>query len=426
MAKQDARYSNALNAIRFFASVWILLGHFGVEPLRTLGVPEPVLNTLLMRSVATSSFFLLSGFLLTQAFYGKRIDPQQFLTRRISRLYPVHAFYFIALIPTSMMGDIRFTPWEVVGHAAVWLTMLHGFFPRVAELYNSSAWAVTSFVLGYLALMWTSRWRNWSVSRLISTMCLLWLGAFLPTAILVATHANAIRLVTAAGGGQIPRNLQDATWLMTFVHIFPGFRVFEVMLGSLLALFSHKLSRRQSAQYWFARDWLLALQALALIPLLGITGTDPAMRYLVSHGLLVPWLAFGMLGIWFNHGRFETWLSGRALQNCGSSSMLIYFGHLPAGWGLVWAARHLLGLSLVDALRSPWLLLTLCVCSIVPSLLLWRPYERWSTYFASWLNRGWCSIERYVLARGPASTLSSFVQHTEPMLKKKTAEETVL
>ncbi|MGC4049644.1 MAG: acyltransferase family protein [Paludibaculum sp.] len=385
METKPMRYSKALNALRFFAAMWILLGHFGIEPLRTLGAPNGLLNVLLMRSVATSCFFVLSGFLLTQSVHGNSIEPRGFLTRRVSKLYPVHVFFFVALLPTAMMGDIRFTPLQTLGHAAAWLTMTHGFFPHIGELYNSSAWAVTSFVVGYIALLWTVRWKTAHSSSLLLRMAVLWVGAALPSVVLYFLAGDWMRSATAQLTSARSSMPPDLAWWMTFIHIFPGFRVMEVMFGSALAILSSRIPQRQN-QEWFAKDWFLLAEGIFLVVLLALTGQDVAVRYLVSHSLLLPFLGFGMLGVWLNRGRLESVLSGAAFQQCGSSSMLIYFGHLPAGWGLIWIARQFRQTPIEESLRDPWLLLTTILVSLVPALLLWKPYESFAIKFASWMR----------------------------------------
>lgn len=136
-----------------------------------------------------------------------------------------------------------------------------------------------------------------------------------------------------------------------------------------------------------------------------------------------------MLGVWLNHGRFETWLSGSFLQECGNSSMLVYFGHLPAGWGLVWAAKHLWGVPIKVSLASPWLLLTLSLVSIIPSILLWKPYERISVKFASGLNRtldyfgSRLETRNALIATAGTTSIPSLVSASEELLKKQPAKE---
>lgn len=386
MNTEPTRYSQALNALRFFAAMWIVFAHFGIRPLGTLGMPAAFLDLLQTRSIATSFFFLLSGFLLTQSLYGKKVRIRSFLTRRLTKLYPVHALCFLAMVPTAFIGLDRIRPEDVAVHSLLWLTMLHGFFPKVQLLYNSPAWAVTSFALGYVAILWTRRWARWGATALLAVMTLLWALDLAPNLWLV-THFRQSFQYSYPGDPtvHIAPALDQATG---FIHGFPVLRVIEVMFGSVLALLARRVNPASQSRWWASDSFLLS-SFLAAAGLLSFMGGSFPTRFLAGHALFLPMLAVLVLGVWFNRGRVERLLSHPALQACGSSSMLIYFGHWPICWGIIWLARKWWQGPPDQVVSSPYVFLILLIGSIGPALLLRKPYDKFCGVVARRLGVLW-------------------------------------
>ncbi len=96
----------ALNWLRFFLAIYIVLFH-------TLKNYDSIAHTWLQASLrlgnmATSVFFVLSGFLLTHAYVvsknGRNVDTRRFLVARFSTLYPLHIVgLLLALVPMIHM-----------------------------------------------------------------------------------------------------------------------------------------------------------------------------------------------------------------------------------------------------------------------------------------------------------------------------------
>ncbi|WUR14082.1 acyltransferase [[Empedobacter] haloabium] len=114
---------SALNWLRFLAALYIVLFH-------TLKIYPSIQHTwfkaaLSLGNMATSVFFVLSGFLLTYAYVvqknGRKVDRRSFMIARFSSLYPLHiAGLLLSLIPISLMlvtkGGVT-VPTEVSGTA---------------------------------------------------------------------------------------------------------------------------------------------------------------------------------------------------------------------------------------------------------------------------------------------------------------------
>lgn len=95
----------ALNWLRFLAALYIVLFHTlkGYEPLKGTWLKA----ALSLGNMATSVFFVLSGFLLTYAYVvqknGARLDRRNFLLARFSTLYPLHlAGLLLSLLPIGL------------------------------------------------------------------------------------------------------------------------------------------------------------------------------------------------------------------------------------------------------------------------------------------------------------------------------------
>jgi len=159
----------ALNWLRFILSVYIVLFHtFNGQYAELTGTMFEALLTL--GNMATTIFFVLSGFLLTHVYVvlkeGKKINSRSFLIARFASLYPLHIVGFlIALIPLALFVYARggisvpaepFGPpvrmldkWETLMAAFTNFALLNAWNPYYMVL-NVPSWSLSALAFYYL------------------------------------------------------------------------------------------------------------------------------------------------------------------------------------------------------------------------------------------------------------------------------------
>ena len=152
----------ALDALRFFAALFVLVFHYGDEAPVAL---ERLHGVFTRGYLATDFFLLLSGFVLARA-YGApvaegRITPGGFLVKRIGRIYPAHLITLTCLIVAVIAA-------EAVGHRLhhherfVWtalpanLLLIHAWGVG-GGTWNVPSWTLSALAACYAAFPWL--WR---------------------------------------------------------------------------------------------------------------------------------------------------------------------------------------------------------------------------------------------------------------------------
>ena len=182
----------ALDALRFLASMFVVLFHFGDEA----PIPLADLHSVWERGyLATDFFLLLSGFVLARA-YGAgvvsgRITPVRFWLKRFARSYPTHlitlAILALLVLEASMIGKtpVHAERFEWSGLPAQ-ILLLHAFGLGGGQ-WNIPAWTLSALLICYAFFPWL--WR--AMRRLPGPLTALALGLTL----LVAGQALSLALL---------------------------------------------------------------------------------------------------------------------------------------------------------------------------------------------------------------------------------------
>ena len=339
----ERRYSSSLNALRFLAAGVIVFAHVGYYPLVEAGAPKAVLHLLEARSMATSLFFVLSGFLLIEVMYHRPTSYWPFLARRLSRLYPIHVFGFLVMVWVVCVGGTAPEPWRFLKDAAAWLTLSHGFFPGRAMAYNTPAWAVTSFALGYLVMPFFRKLGNLSTGFLLALLTLLWAFILAPHLLLLVEFPATFRY---APYDPSTASLQ-CTNAIAAMHIFPVTRLWEILFGATLAMLAERASPGGLLVRGLSKD--VAAVGLAAVMTVALVVAWPSNKvfYALVNGLLLPLVALLVVGLWHNRGWVDRLLKHETMQQGGRASILMYFLHCP------WFAVVCLGVSRLTGLEFP-------------------------------------------------------------------------
>ena len=159
-----ASRSVVLDALRFLAAGLIVLYHYQAEGPAPLGQLSPVF---LRGYLATDFFLILSGYVLGRA-YGRKvaagaISDEQFLLRRVLRVWPAHltmlaAFAALMIICTALglspakADEFRWA--ELPGQAL----LIHAWGLNTGAGWNLPTWSLSALVVCYAAF--PTLWRK--------------------------------------------------------------------------------------------------------------------------------------------------------------------------------------------------------------------------------------------------------------------------
>ncbi|CAM2956439.1 acyltransferase [Actinomyces slackii] len=131
-----------LTSLRFFAALLILIYHARLSDLVPGGRVFDVAH------MGVAFFFVLSGFVLTWASPGERIEPRRFWLNRFARIYPSHLVTM--LIAAVIFLPVRWT--DVLLH----LFLLQAWAPHQSTILslNEVSWSLSAEAFFYLLAPW--------------------------------------------------------------------------------------------------------------------------------------------------------------------------------------------------------------------------------------------------------------------------------
>jgi len=145
-------YFPALDSLRFFASLNIVLLHFSSSSLLYYAKGtffEPIIEGPLLN---TGVFFLLSGFVYSILFSEPERVPKlkPFLKKRFLRLYPLHIICtFIVFAIIFYRTDIFNNAVYTIKTLALHISLLWAFVPELGHPLNRPSWALSVFFVCY-------------------------------------------------------------------------------------------------------------------------------------------------------------------------------------------------------------------------------------------------------------------------------------
>lgn len=223
----------SLTGLRFFAALLVFFAHafLPYSPLEPTAPVNPYGNdtvalalTILFAPagfVGVSFFFVLSGFVLTWSLRPDEPVPA-FWRRRLLKIFPNHLVTWALVM---LLFTATTTP------ARAWLSnlfLVHAWSPdvEVNSSVNIPAWSLSSELLFYLAFPFLIR----PILRIAERRLWWWAGA---TVVGVAMVAVVTRYVIPPGPQLDPVPIPlNHLW---FAYYFPPSRIFEFLLGALLA-----------------------------------------------------------------------------------------------------------------------------------------------------------------------------------------------
>lgn len=292
---------------------------------------------------STSTFFILSGFLLTHVYlrpqppdgqYGLRESKRSFLVRRLANLYPIHIGAMIITIavmavlpvlqltPEDASASIRAVMMDVNNGEAVWHTMsnrelLWAAFENIALLqawnpyyltFNPPTWSISTLFFFYLTFPWLAVWL-WRRCHPMRWLCVVNLLYLVPPVLVI--------LLTSWGAPE--------TGLL---HRNPLIRLPEFAAGILLCVWYH---RQKTDTLSLSRGGMavsLLVGSIALGEWLLLPGHSAGWHYVLHNGLMMPGqLALIYLCLFAKAPASAFWQ--RTAARLGGASLPMFALHVP-------------------------------------------------------------------------------------------------
>lgn len=153
----------ALDALRFFAALFVVLFHFGDEAPTALRALTPLFD---QGFLATDFFLMLSGFVLAKAYGSATASGQmglgRFWTRRLARSYPTHlitlAILVIMVVVAKAIGSPPSHPENFnMADLPAQILLLHAF-GQGGGGWNIPSWTLSALLVCYL--FFPALWRG--------------------------------------------------------------------------------------------------------------------------------------------------------------------------------------------------------------------------------------------------------------------------
>jgi peptidoglycan/LPS O-acetylase OafA/YrhL len=157
----------ALTGLRFFLALWVILHHLtgpGQElEAVALQLPHSLFTLIRGGYQAVTTFFVLSGFVLTRNYLAADWDARtlfNYAVGRIARVYPVYLLSLAVMVPFILEDH---TPGKA-GYLGAYLTLVQAWLGPLPVGWNTPAWSLSCEMFFYALFPLTTLWArraNW-------------------------------------------------------------------------------------------------------------------------------------------------------------------------------------------------------------------------------------------------------------------------
>ncbi|RKH34751.1 acyltransferase family protein [Corallococcus sicarius] len=363
----------ALTGLRFFAALHVVAFH--VTPRE--GRPAWLGGLLDNGPASVTLFFILSGFVLAQAYLGEAspgpVSRRAFWVARFARVYPIYLLGLVLEAPAFFLAVVRQeggltleSLQRLLGVGSAVVSLTQAWVPSAACAWNCPGWSLSVEAFFYLLFPVLAV----PVARL-GPKGLRW-GALA----LVAVAALLCGLWLVGDGWLAGDSAHRETWLRVGEYS-PLLKLPQFLLGVVLGR-AFVLRRTEPAAGpapgSFVASFVAAGLALGLLTV-SWSGSAWAFRDLV----LTPVFAWLIWTLARGHGPLAAFLSRAPLVRLGEASYALYILHVPLAF-YARAAERLSGVGLER--RAPWSYSALAITSFVLLSLavfswLEEPARRW-------------------------------------------------
>jgi len=291
----------ALTGLRFFLALWVILHHLTGQGQELEGLalrlPHPLFMLIRGGYQAVTTFFVLSGFVLTRTYAANvwnRRGLFNYAIGRVARVYPVYLLSLAVMIP-FILEDSAPGKW---GYLAEHLALVQAWFGPLPVGWNTPAWSLS---------------------------CEMFFYAMFPLSALLARRVNWRNVIVVAIAAVCMTRVMWAVGVSD--DIKPLVHLADFLMGVAAACAYDLLTRYGRGP----AGWKLYLP--------GFVGAALAIGYvewlpkpLDLNSVLRPLNALLLIGLALGGGAIARALSGRVIVYLGKSSYAMYILHVPLLW----------------------------------------------------------------------------------------------
>ena len=304
----QTNYINSLTPMRGIAAIWVMLFHMNVLVFcRGFGLMiSPAVSGILTKGYLwVDFFFLLSGFIISHV-YGETLTHnflkwhhiKTYLWARFSRIYPLHIFTLLLLIPFALVFPIvspgvmadgswkTFFAWSAIFDNLVLINSMNH--------YTYLSWNILSWSIG------AEWWAYFAACFIIPFV-------FKKNKVqILVTSAVAIAILSTMV--YLNDNL-DITFNYGWLRC-----IAEFSLGAVL----YQIFQKEIGKNWLSKDILFLFSTILIVLNLHFRWNDL---------LIIPAFGILLLTTAFNNGTVKTILETKTFKYLGDISYSIYLMH---------------------------------------------------------------------------------------------------
>lgn len=148
------RHLPALTGLRFVLALWVIVHHLTgrgqmLEPA-ALALPAPLYAFIRGGYLAVTTFFVLSGFVLSRSYSATEWSPRALLkygAGRIARVYPVYLLSLAVVAPFILADRARASAPLIAAHGL----LLQGWLGPIPVNWNTPAWSLSCEIFFYFS-----------------------------------------------------------------------------------------------------------------------------------------------------------------------------------------------------------------------------------------------------------------------------------
>ena len=291
----------ALTGLRFFLALWVILHHLtgpgqDLEPLARQ-LPHGLFSLIRGGYQAVTTFFVLSGFVLTRTYAATLWDRRSLVNYwigRFARVYPVYLLSLAIMIPFVVEDR---TPGKA-GYFAAHLALVQAWLGPIPVGWNTPAWSLSCEMFFY-ALFPLS-------ALLVRRIC--WRNV-----LIVAAGAVCLTRVMWAVG--ISDDIKPLVHLADFIMGIAAACAYDLLIRDGRALAGWKL-------------YVPGLAGAAFV----VAYPELLPKFIDMNSALRPLNALLLIGLAIGGGLIARALSARVAVYLGKSSYAMYILHVPVMW----------------------------------------------------------------------------------------------
>lgn len=335
--KPATQYFNSIDGLRLLASVNIVLFHLerlgGLHELQS----NPVWFFRIIKGPAfhASLFFILAGFIFTVKYapLAATFSTRALLCARLRDLYPLHALTTALMIPFVILPCIApsCVDWaKLIFSAVIHFGCAWSVFPFFTYNLNTPSWALSAFFLCYIAF-----------------------GPLLRRIAVLSSRRVVVALMACCCmppvlWGLFYARLGAPAHLYQFFHAFAPIRLFEFVLGMLLARLYHlnnsKPRKMQVQDIPALNDAIILAALIALYAgLMMRAEAGELMRWQLYHAFPLPLYAVVLYRLARGNGLCARLFATRLIRSLGKCGFYPYLVHIPLVSWICWISEHAFG-----------------------------------------------------------------------------------